>query len=136
MSSHLGRCTLRPSQVVEISNLTLYFAYRGRLFLFHERCLMDINNQLSPVNLTWLDPVIYPKSVSSIPGEINPNILRKILLTCTSEVPFYHHVGNIYTQKDSVFVEPRSSVISTCPTLKIAYFIRSKTFNIPWIYRR
>ena len=30
-------------QVVGISNLTLYFAYRGRLFLFHKPCLMDVS---------------------------------------------------------------------------------------------
>ena len=30
-------------QVVGMSNLTLYFAYRGRLFLFHEPCLIDVS---------------------------------------------------------------------------------------------
>ena len=35
-------------QVVGISNLTLCFAYRSRLFKFHEPCFMDVSNQLSP----------------------------------------------------------------------------------------
>ena len=40
---------------------------------------------------------------SSLPPlKINPNILRKILLTCTTEVPFYDHLGNIYAQKDGI----------------------------------
>ena len=37
-------------QVIGMSNLTLYFVYRGRLFLFHELCFMDASYQLSPVN--------------------------------------------------------------------------------------
>ena len=37
-------------QVVGMSNLTLYFAYRGRLFLFQEPSLMDVSYQLSPVH--------------------------------------------------------------------------------------
>ena len=32
-----------------MSNFTLYFAYRDRLFKFHEPCLMDVSYQLSPV---------------------------------------------------------------------------------------
>ena len=36
------------------------------------------------------------------PLKINPNILKKILLICTTEVPFYDHKGNIYIQKDGV----------------------------------
>ena len=39
-------------QVIGMSNLALYFAHRGRLFQFHEPCLMDVSYQLSPVNLT------------------------------------------------------------------------------------
>ena len=39
----------------------------------------------------------------SLPSlKINPNILRKILLTCTTEVPFHDHLGNIYIQTDGV----------------------------------
>ena len=37
-------------QVVEMSNLALYFAQRGRLFKVHEPCLMEISHQSSPVN--------------------------------------------------------------------------------------
>ena len=40
-------------------------------------------------------------NISLPPLKINPNILQKILLTCTTEVPFYNQ-GNIYTQKDGV----------------------------------
>ena len=36
------------------------------------------------------------------PLKINSNILRKLLLTCTTEVPFYDHLGNIYVQTDGV----------------------------------
>ena len=36
------------------------------------------------------------------PLKINPNILRKMLLTCTTKVPFYDHLGNIYTPKDGI----------------------------------
>ena len=37
-------------QVVRLSNLTLYFAHWGRLFLLHKPCLMDVTYQLSSVN--------------------------------------------------------------------------------------
>ena len=36
------------------------------------------------------------------PLKINSNILWKLLLTCTTEVPFYDHLGNIYVQTDGV----------------------------------
>ena len=42
---------------------------------------------------------------SLLPHKINPNILPKTLLTCTTEVPFYDHLGYTYTQKDSVSME-------------------------------
>ena len=44
--------TLYLLQVVGMSNLTLYFTYQGRLFYFHEPCLMDVSYQLSPVNFS------------------------------------------------------------------------------------
>ena len=34
---------VRSLLVVRMSNLTLYSAYRGRLFWFHEPCLMDVS---------------------------------------------------------------------------------------------
>ena len=34
--------------------------------------------------------------------KINPNILRKLLLTCTTEVPFHDHLADIYVQADGV----------------------------------
>ena len=36
------------------------------------------------------------------PLKIIPNILRKLLLTCTSEVPFQDHLGNIYVQTNGL----------------------------------
>ena len=33
---------------------------------------------------------------------VNLDIFMKILLTCTTEVPFYDHLGNIYIPSDSV----------------------------------
>ena len=40
VSAVLRSCLL---QVVGMSNVTLYFAYQGRLFKFHEPCLMDVS---------------------------------------------------------------------------------------------
>ena len=39
------------------------------------------------------------------PLKINPNILRKLLLTYTTEVPFHDHLGNIYVQTAGVSME-------------------------------
>ena len=36
------------------------------------------------------------------PLKINPNILQKLFLICTTEVPFHDHLGNIYVQTDGV----------------------------------
>ena len=36
------------------------------------------------------------------PLKISPNILRKLLLACTTQVPFYDHKDNIYIQIDGV----------------------------------
>lgn len=36
------------------------------------------------------------------PLKINPNILKKILLICTTQVPFYDYLNNIYLQMDGV----------------------------------
>ena len=60
------------------------------------------------------------------PLKINPDILRKLLLTCTTEVPFHDDLGNIYVQTDGVSmgsVLTRFSVIFTCPTSKIEFLI-------------
>ena len=42
----------------------------------------------------------------SLHSKPTPNIrvLRKILLTCPTEVPFYDNLGNIYVQTDEVFM--------------------------------
>ena len=42
------------------------------------------------------------KNSSLAPLKVNPNILRNILPTCTTEVPFYKHLSNIYVEKDGV----------------------------------
>ena len=39
------------------------------------------------------------------PLKIYTNILRKILLSCTTEVSFYDYHGNIYKQQDSIAIE-------------------------------
>ena len=58
-----------------------------------------------PVNET-IDIINNIYNNSSLPPlQINPNIFRKILLTCTTEVPLYDHLGNIYIQRDSVSTE-------------------------------
>ena len=50
-------------QVVGMSNLTLYFAYQGRLFEFHEPCLMDVSYQLSPVNFPSVSSPLPPPGI-------------------------------------------------------------------------
>ena len=60
------------------------------------------------------------------PLKINPNILRKMFLTCTTEVLFHDHLGNIYVQTDDVCMGSfwdRSSVTSIRLTLKMKYSI-------------
>ena len=66
---------------------------------------LDVENLFTniPVNET-IDIIInniYNNS-SLPPLEINPNIHRKLILTCTTEVPFHDHLGNIYVQMDGV----------------------------------
>ena len=66
---------------------------------------LDIENLFTnvPVNET-IDIIINNiyNNPSLPPLKINSNILRKLLLTCTTEVPFYDHLGNIYVQTDGV----------------------------------
>ena len=67
--------------------------------------LLDVENLFTnvPVNET-IDIIINNiyNNPSLPPLKINSNILRKLLLTCTTEVPFYDHLGNIYVQTDGV----------------------------------
>ena len=62
---------------------------------------LDVENLFinAPVNeiIDIIVNNIYNNS-SFPPQKNNSNILRKILLTCTTEVPFYDHLGNIYIQ--------------------------------------
>lgn len=57
---------------------------------------------------------------------MNPMILKKILIMCTTEVPFYDHLGNIYTQIDGVAM---GSVLG--PTFSNFYManLENKIFN-------
>ena len=66
---------------------------------------LDVENLFTnvPLNET-IDIIINDiyNNPSLRPLKINPNILRKILLTCTTEVPFHDHLGNIYVQTNGV----------------------------------
>ena len=65
---------------------------------------LDVENLFTnvPVNET-VDIIINNIYNPSLPPlKINPNILRKLLLTCTTEVPFHGHLVNIYVQTDGV----------------------------------
>ena len=67
---------------------------------------LDIENLFTniPVNET-IDIII--NNIYNDPSlpflKINPNILQKIILTCTTEVPFYNHLSNIYTQEKCIY---------------------------------
>ena len=50
LSPRFGRLRADFVQAAGMSNLSLYFAYSGRLFSFNEPYLMDVSFQLSPVN--------------------------------------------------------------------------------------
>ena len=66
---------------------------------------LDVENLFTniPVNETVDNIINNTYNNPSIPPlKINPNILRKLLLTCTTEVPFHDHLGNIYVQTDGV----------------------------------
>ena len=66
---------------------------------------LDVENLFTnvPVNVT-IDIIINNiyNNPSLPPLKTNPNILRKLLLTCTTEVPFHDHLGNIYVQTNGV----------------------------------
>ena len=68
---------------------------------------LDVENVFTnvPVNET-VDIVINSiyNNPSLPPLKINPNILRKLLLTCTTEVQFHDNLGNIYVRTDGVFM--------------------------------
>ena len=63
---------------------------------------------------------IYP------PLEINHKILRKILLSCTTGIPFYDHHGNIYIQHDVIAME--SALGPTFSNFYVAH-LENKVFN-------
>ena len=66
---------------------------------------LDVENLFTNVSVNETIGVIINNiynNPSLPPLKINPNRLRKILLTCTTEVPFHDHLGNIYVQTDGV----------------------------------
>ena len=62
-------------------------------------CVENLFTNL-PVNET-IDIII--NNIHDNPS-VRPNILRKVLLTCTTEVPFHDHLDNIYVQTDGVSI--------------------------------
>ena len=61
----------------------------------------DVENLFTNETIDIIINNIY-NNTSLPPLKTNPNILRKIFLKCTTEVPFYDNQGNIYTQIDGV----------------------------------
>ena len=60
---------------------------------------LDVENLFTNVSVKKTIDVIINNiynNPSLPPLKINSNILRKIRLTCTTEVPFHDHRGNIY----------------------------------------
>ena len=56
---------------------------------------VPVNETVDIINNIYNNP-------SPPPFKINPNTLRKLLLTCTTEVSFHGHLGNIYVQTDGI----------------------------------
>ena len=86
---------------------------------------------LETINIIINDIYYHP---TLLPLKINSNTLRKILLLCTTEVPFYDPNGNIFIQKDGITM---GSVLG--PTLSNFYMsaLENKIFNLinkPTIY--
>ena len=97
---------------------------------------LDVENLFTYVPVSETIDIIKNNNPSLPSLKINPYILRKILLTCTTEVTFYNHLGNIYTQKDSVSM---GSVLG--PIFSNLYLsdLKNKIFNKikkPSIYLR
>ena len=63
---------------------------------------LDVENLFTNVSVNETIDNIINNIYNNPPLKINPNILRKLLLTCTTEVPFHDHLGNIYIQTDSI----------------------------------
>ena len=70
------------------------------------------------------------------PLKINSNTLRKILLLCTTEVPFYDPHGNIFIQKDGIAMESVLGPISSNFYLSVLENKVFNTINKPDIYLR
>ena len=95
--SAVAHCELL--QAVGTSNLTLYFAYQGRLSYFHEPCLMDVSYQLSPVYMykngfsinyiQWLMcQITKPNQILSPPSHmLNSTITVFLLILNTFSAP-------------------------------------------------
>ena len=70
---------------------------------------MDVENLFTNVPVNETADIIINNIYNNPylpPLKINPNILRKLLLTCTTEVSFHDHLGNIYVQTDGVSMGP------------------------------
>ena len=66
---------------------------------------LDVENLFPNVPVNEIIDIIINNihnNLSLFPLKINHDILLKILLTWTTEVLFYDHMGNIHTQKDGV----------------------------------
>ena len=100
---------------------------------------VDVENLFTnvPVNET-IDIIINNiyNNPSLLPLKINLNILRKILLTCTTEVLFLDHLGNNHVQTDGVSMR---SVLGLIVSDFYISDLENKIFNSvrkPPIYQR
>ena len=67
------------------------------------KLLLDVESLFTNVTVN-IDIIINDiHNIPSLPPlKIHPNILRTLLLICTTEVPFHDHLGNIYGKTDGV----------------------------------
>ena len=95
---------------------------------------LDIENLFTnvPVNETINIIINNIYNPSLPPLKIDPNILKKLLLICTTEVPFYNPWAT-FTFEQTMYLWVQSwaqfSVISICLTVKMKYLIALKTLQ-------
>ena len=88
---------------------------------------------LETINIIINDIYHHP---TLLPLKINFNTLRKILLLCTTQVPFYDPYGNIYIQQDGIAI---GSVLGPIFSNFYMSALENKIFNTinkPNIYLR